>query len=103
MPFEPLWTLSVEQQFYLLFPLLFLFVSRRNFVRIAVGLIVLAPLARMLFSWRLASAGMDPKLYERKSSGAKYVLVPEQYTKPDTSGLKVTVKGGTTTFDIAVP
>ena len=60
MPFEPLWTLSVEQQFYLLFPLLFLFVSRRNFVRIAVGLIVLAPLARMLFSWRLASAGMDP-------------------------------------------
>ena len=43
------------------------------------------------------------KQYEKKSTGAKHVLVPEQYTKPDTSGFKVTVKAGTTTFDIAVP
>ena len=41
--------------------------------------------------------------FERKDTGAKYVTLPEQYGDPAKSGLTVTIKGGSTTFDIPIP
>lgn len=41
------WTLCVEEQFYLLWPLVVVAVSRKNLARIAVGAIVVAPLFRV--------------------------------------------------------
>ena len=43
------------------------------------------------------------KTVEKKEWGAKHVPVPVQYTDPEKSSLKVTIKGGSTPFDIAIP
>ena len=43
------------------------------------------------------------KMFERKETGAKHVPVPEQYSDPEKSGFKVTIKGGSTPFDIDIP
>lgn len=50
-----LWTLSVEQQFYLVFPLLFLGLSARWRWPVVVGLILLSPLLRGLWVQELAT------------------------------------------------
>jgi peptidoglycan/LPS O-acetylase OafA/YrhL len=42
-----IWSLSVEEQFYLLWPLLVFFCSRKTLTRIALGVIVLEPFIRM--------------------------------------------------------
>jgi peptidoglycan/LPS O-acetylase OafA/YrhL len=44
----PLWSVSVEEQFYLLWPPIVARLSRRNIIRAAVVMIVLANLARVL-------------------------------------------------------
>lgn len=44
--FGILWTLAVEEQFYLVFPFLFAFLSRRALVKTLIVLIALAPLVR---------------------------------------------------------
>lgn len=44
------WTLAVEEQFYLFWPLLILFVPRRMLLPMCVGFVVLGPLSRVLFS-----------------------------------------------------
>jgi peptidoglycan/LPS O-acetylase OafA/YrhL len=44
-----LWTLSVEEQFYLLLPVALVFLSRRNLELLLMAIIILCPLAR----WRL--------------------------------------------------
>jgi peptidoglycan/LPS O-acetylase OafA/YrhL len=41
------WTLAVEEQFYLIWPLLILTAPRRNLLPVIVGAILLAPLCRM--------------------------------------------------------
>ncbi len=41
------WSLSVEEQFYLLWPFLLLLVARRNAVRLAFGILLAAPFARL--------------------------------------------------------
>ena len=56
--FGHLWTLSVEEQFYVFFPLLFLFLPRRIFILVASMLILAGPSIRLLFSTILA--GVEP-------------------------------------------
>jgi len=45
------WSLAIEEQFYLLWPALVLFCSRRVVMRVALGLVVLAPVARIGMHW----------------------------------------------------
>ncbi|HSB24882.1 MAG TPA: acyltransferase [Burkholderiaceae bacterium] len=59
-PFGHLWTLSVEQQFYLLFPLIVLGVPRRAQVPVMLALVACGPLVRALASVWLAHDGGDP-------------------------------------------
>ena len=44
----PLWSVSFEEQFYLLWPLVVRRASKRNLIQIATGLLVLAALARLI-------------------------------------------------------
>ncbi|GAB4068269.1 acyltransferase [Ancylobacter sonchi] len=59
-PFGPLWTLSVEEQFYLVFPALFLILPRRRFLAVATILIAAGPLIRHLMSGVLYRMSPDP-------------------------------------------
>ncbi|MDR6955757.1 peptidoglycan/LPS O-acetylase OafA/YrhL [Ancylobacter sp. 3268] len=59
-PFGPLWTLSVEEQFYLVFPLLFLLLPRRQFLAVATILIAAGPAIRHLMSATLYRMSPDP-------------------------------------------
>lgn len=60
----PLWSLAVEEQFYLVWPSVVRHVSTRGVLRLGIGLIILAALARIA----LAKKGVDPV--------ALYVLMP---------------------------
>jgi peptidoglycan/LPS O-acetylase OafA/YrhL len=54
-----LWTISVEEQFYLIFPFLFAFLSRRR-LALALGILIVAsPLSRALLSYWLDSFSSD--------------------------------------------
>jgi peptidoglycan/LPS O-acetylase OafA/YrhL len=53
--FTHFWSLAVEEQFYLVWPIVVFALSRRSFVRVALGLVVLAPLLRVLLLVRGAS------------------------------------------------
>src|SRR6202035_1186537 len=46
------WTLAIEEQFYLIFPLVVYFMSTRTLPRFLISLLVLSPLGRMI-SYRL--------------------------------------------------
>jgi peptidoglycan/LPS O-acetylase OafA/YrhL len=46
--FGHLWTLSIEEQFYLLWPLCAFLLSRRNFIRLCAALVVAGPLLRLV-------------------------------------------------------
>ena len=48
--FSPLWSLQVEEQFYLLYPLIVLSLSRQNLRRFLLGCVMLAPLVRLLLA-----------------------------------------------------
>ena len=47
----PLWSLHVEEQFYLLFPLVVRLMSPRALVKVLVGVVVGAPLLRLVLWW----------------------------------------------------
>src|SRR5579871_6022976 len=49
--FVPLWSLQIEEQFYLLFPLLVRRLSNRNLVRVLLGLFCVSPMLRVLIYW----------------------------------------------------
>lgn len=57
-PFGHLWTLSVEQQFYLVFPLLVVALPTRARLVISLGLLLVAPLLRMVWAQSLADQGL---------------------------------------------
>lgn len=61
----PTWTLAVEEQFYLILPLIIRFVPERLLLRVVVVLILFAPILRML----LLFSGVMHKI-------AVYVLLP---------------------------
>lgn len=44
----PVWSLAIEEQFYLTFPWLVAFVSRKRLTQILVGILVFAPLVRLV-------------------------------------------------------
>jgi peptidoglycan/LPS O-acetylase OafA/YrhL len=46
----PLWSLAVEEQFYLVWPLVVLFVSEKLLLRIALAALVIVPLLRIAFT-----------------------------------------------------
>lgn len=48
--FVPLWSLQVEEQFYLLYPLLVFLLSIRNLRRLLIACVVVAPLLRLILS-----------------------------------------------------
>lgn len=48
-PVTPFWSLSIEEQFYLLWPLVVLGLSRRHLLRVVVALLVLCPLLRLFY------------------------------------------------------
>jgi peptidoglycan/LPS O-acetylase OafA/YrhL len=58
---QPFWSLAVEEQFYLVFPLLVYFVPRRLLPRILLGAIVLAPIFRIVLT--LTSSTYLPVYY----------------------------------------
>jgi len=49
----PMWSLAVEEQFYLLWPFLVLWLPRRVFTLLTVGLIVVEPILRIAFQGSL--------------------------------------------------
>ncbi len=46
----PLWSLAVEEQFYLLMPLAVRFLSKRRLVQLLIAMVFLSPLLRVVFS-----------------------------------------------------
>jgi peptidoglycan/LPS O-acetylase OafA/YrhL len=48
--YAPLWSLSVEEQFYLVWPIIVLLASRRTLASICVGVCIIEPFARY-FAW----------------------------------------------------
>jgi peptidoglycan/LPS O-acetylase OafA/YrhL len=68
------WSLSVEEQFYLLWPLVLLLVLRRSFVGALVLLIISAPLYRVVSAWAglssVAIGVLPPNSFDALSLGA---------------------------------
>jgi len=59
-PFSPLWSLSVEQQFYVLFPIIALCVAPRLRLRFTLALVCLGPFIRLALSvWAQAAFDND--------------------------------------------
>lgn len=57
--FMHLWTLGVEEQFYLFFPLLYLLLPRRFYVPCLVALIAAGPLLRFIYGAALSASSND--------------------------------------------
>ncbi|MCO5248062.1 MAG: acyltransferase [Chitinophagales bacterium] len=55
-----IWSLSVEEQFYLLLPLMVFLLSRKNLKRLVIGIIVISPLLRLGTYWVLHHLAYDP-------------------------------------------
>jgi len=50
-PFRHFWSLAVEEQFYLVWPFLILLLSRGTLLKVLIGMIVTAPLFRIVMYW----------------------------------------------------
>ncbi len=49
--FDPMWSLHVEEQFYLLLPPLVLYLEREHLKRVMIAAVLLAPAIRLLLAW----------------------------------------------------
>jgi peptidoglycan/LPS O-acetylase OafA/YrhL len=58
--FGHLWTLSVEEQFYVVYPLLVLLLPRRLYTRTLLALVLAGPLIRYVYTLALSSLSTDP-------------------------------------------
>jgi len=63
--FDPLWSLQVEEQFYLLYPIVVLLLSGLHLRRFLVGCVVAAPVLRLFLLLFVPGSGM-----------ARYVMMP---------------------------
>jgi peptidoglycan/LPS O-acetylase OafA/YrhL len=63
--FDPLWSLQVEEQFYLVYPLIVLFLSRRRLRQVLIICVLAAPLLRLFLIIFVTRGGI-----------ASYVLMP---------------------------
>src|SRR5438309_6845821 len=59
------WSLAIEEQFYLLAPLVVRCLNRRGLLRVLITVVVGAPLLRLLILWKIKDGGI-----------ATYVLMP---------------------------
>ncbi len=48
--FSPLWSLAVEEQFYIVWPFIILLCSRRTMRRVAIGIVLFSPILRAIFT-----------------------------------------------------
>ncbi|MBN9385229.1 MAG: acyltransferase [Chitinophagaceae bacterium] len=60
--FTHLWSLSIEEQFYLFFPLIVLLWHPRYIRRLMLAVIALSPLIRLALGQYYAARGLDPEL-----------------------------------------
>jgi peptidoglycan/LPS O-acetylase OafA/YrhL len=86
-PLDPLWSLAIEEQFYLVWPLAVLSLSRRALIAILTGIIVLSPIARMIATPWTASVWtcyvLTPFRLDTISMGALLALICESPTLCD--------------------
>lgn len=81
------WTLAIEEQFYLFWPFIVYYMSRKNLLRLSVVLIIISPLLRILFYRMSGSVFMGNMLLfcqtDSLAFGAILALVPfQQQIKP---------------------
>ncbi|MEO3435185.1 acyltransferase [Inquilinus sp. CAU 1745] len=76
LPFSVLWSLGVEEQFYLIWPFLFLLVPRRFIGWVILGICVTSPLVRVLVS----EIGRSLDWSEIKTAQVIYMLTPAQFS-----------------------
>jgi len=75
--FEHLWSLAVEEQFYLVWPMVVLLASRRWLARICVAMILFAPVIRCIcwmFHYELASTRLMPSRMDTLALGGLIAL-----------------------------
>jgi peptidoglycan/LPS O-acetylase OafA/YrhL len=54
-----LWTLSIEEQFYLIYPILFLHLARKHYVLLLITFVMLGPIIRLFYSLSLSTVSSD--------------------------------------------
>ena len=74
------WSLAVEEQFYLLWPTLFLVAGARRRLTVVLGVLIAAPLFRLvtfalLPEWRLMIGEMFPTIMDAIATGAALALL----------------------------
>lgn len=86
----PLWSLAVEEQFYLVWPVAVFFLSRKTLLRLAIAIVVAAPVLRIvctpLFKGHWAIYTMLPFRMDTLAAGAVMALLwpaMEQWLTPE--------------------
>lgn len=80
-----LWSLSVEEQFYLIWPWFILFVPRRLLTPFVVLAIVLGPLSRGVFltlGWEMAATTLTPTALDSLGLGALFAVLSRAAYRP---------------------
>ncbi|MCO5231165.1 MAG: acyltransferase [Chitinophagales bacterium] len=67
-----LWSLSVEEQFYLMLPFMVYFLSLKNLKRLVLGIIILSPLARLATYFYFNSLAQTPE-YSGYFNGSEFM------------------------------